>query len=130
MDNKFFYIIMAYFMFISIGFAQDNAISIFRLNKETVLVKQMGKIADTIFTTGINSSKFTFIGIDKSKKQIYSSNHIIPGIDNFEMAYVSLEIWSVLNGKLSSEKVKLKLNNQKAKNVKIRFNKNGVAIIC
>ena len=46
------------------------------------------------------------------------------------MAYISLEIWTILNGKLASEKVKLKLNNQRAKNVKIRFNKNEVSIIC
>ena len=116
-------------MFISIGFGQDNNISIFRINSKNVFIKHNENIIDTISTNGIGK-RFTFIKIDESKKRVYVSNHIIPGLDNFGMAYISLEIWTVLNGKLASEKVKLKLNNQRAKNVKIRFNKNEVSIIC
>ena len=40
-------------MFISIGFGQDNNISIFRINSKKVFVKHNENIIDTISTNGI-----------------------------------------------------------------------------
>lgn len=121
----FFIVFLANLTF---GIAQQNdKISFFKLNKKTAVVVLNSRF-DTLVAHGLGK-KLTFLKINKKLDRIYISNQIIPGLDSFSNAYVSLEIWEVFNDDLKSSKLKLYLNNQKAKNVKINFLPNGVNII-
>lgn len=98
------------------------------MNKKTAIVTVNESVLDTLVAYGLGN-KHTFLKINKGKDKVYISNHIVPGLGSFSNAYISLEIWEVINDELKTNKLKLKLNNHKAKNVRVKFLSKGVNII-
>lgn len=115
--------------FANITFAQQtDRVSISKLNKKTAIVALNDFVLDTLVAHGLGN-KHTFLKVNKKQDKLYISNHIVPGLGSFSNAYISLEIWEVINDELKPNKLKLKLNNQKAKNVRVKFLSKGVNII-
>lgn len=131
MRNIFKLILMLFVCILNINLAsaqQTNRVSINQLNRKTATIFIDGSIVDTLVAYGLGN-KHTFLKVDKEQNKIYVSNHIVPGLGSFSNAYISLEIWQVVKNELKSNKLKLKLNNQKAKNVRLNFLSEGVNII-
>jgi len=131
MKNNFKIFLFCFYYMINVNtiIAQNkDEISISKLNKRSAIVTLDGTILDTLVAKGARK-KYAFLKVNKLQKKIYISRLVIPGVASFENSYISIEVWEVISNELKSKKIKIKLNNQKIKNVRVKFLNDGVNII-
>lgn len=102
--NKTLILVIISYLIAHNTFAQNNdSLKIIKTSKNSIFLCKDNKKLDSLTTYGLKTNK-TFIKI--KNKKVITSNFIIPGVGSFSNAYISLEVWNIVNEKFKGNCLK------------------------